>query len=82
MAGDQRRELAAALSQDCAANAAAVLVFTAVERRTTRKYGSRGVRYMHIEVSHAAQNVFLQATALAWVRWWLALSTTIGCARR
>ena len=64
MAGDQRRELAAALSQDCVANAAAVLVFTAVERRTTRKYGSRGVRYMHIEVGHAAQNVFLQATAL------------------
>lgn len=65
MAGDQRRELAAAaLGQDCVANAAAVLVFTAVERRTTRKYGSRGVRYMHIEVGHAAQNVFLQATAL------------------
>lgn len=65
MAGDQRRELAAAaLSQDCVANTAAVLVFTAVERRTTRKYGSRGVRYMHIEVGHAAQNVFLQATAL------------------
>jgi SagB-type dehydrogenase family enzyme len=65
MAGDQRRELAAAaLSQDYVANAAAVLVFTAVERRTTRKYGSRGVRYMHIEVGHAAQNVFLQATAL------------------
>lgn len=65
MAGDQRRELAAAaLNQDCVANAAAMLVFTAVERRTTRKYGSRGVRYMHIEVGHAAQNVFLQATAL------------------
>ena len=65
IAGDQRRELAAAaLSQDCVANAAAVLVFTAVEQRTTRKYGSRGVRYMHIEVGHAAQNVFLQATAL------------------
>ena len=65
MPGDQRRVLAAAaLNQDCVANAAAVLVFTAVERRTTRKYGSRGVRYMHIEVGHAAQNVFLQATAL------------------
>lgn len=65
MAGDQRRELAAAaLGQDCVANAAAVLVFAAVERRTTRKYASRGVRYMHIEVGHAAQNVFLQATAL------------------
>lgn len=63
--GDRRRELAAAaLGQDCVANAAAVLVFIAVERRTTRKYGSRGMRYIHIEVGHAAQNVFLEAAAL------------------
>jgi SagB-type dehydrogenase family enzyme len=40
------------------------LVFTAVERRTTGKYGRRGVRYVHIEVGHAAQNLALQATAL------------------
>lgn len=65
VAGDLRRRLAAAAhGQDCVAEAAAVLVFTAVERRTTRKYGSRGVRYVHIETGHAAQNVFLQATAL------------------
>lgn len=65
IAGDQRHKLAsAAHGQDCVAGAAAVLVFTAVERRTTRKYGSRGVRYVHIEIGHASQNVFLQATAL------------------
>jgi SagB-type dehydrogenase family enzyme len=65
MAGDQRRKLAAAsLGQDSVADAAVVLVFTAVERRTTRKYGSRGMRYVHIEIGHASQNVFLQATAL------------------
>jgi SagB-type dehydrogenase family enzyme len=65
MTGDQRRKLAAAsLGQDSVADAAVVLVFTAVERRTTRKYGSRGVRYIHIEVGHASQNVFLEATAL------------------
>ena len=65
ISGDQRRKLAAAAhGQDAVADAAVVLVFTAVERRTTRKYGSRGVRYMHIEVGHASQNVFLQATAL------------------
>ena len=63
--GDQRHKLAlAAHGQDSVADAAAVLVFTAVERRTTRKYGSRGVRYIHIEVGHASQNVFLEATAL------------------
>jgi SagB-type dehydrogenase family enzyme len=65
IAGDQRRQLAvAALGQDSVAGAAAVLVFTAVEKRTTRKYGERGVRYIHIETGHASQNVFLQATAL------------------
>lgn len=65
IAGDQRHKLAAAAyDQDSVAEAAAVLVFTAVERRTTRKYGNRGVRYIHIEVGHASQNVFLEATAL------------------
>lgn len=65
VSGEHRRELAvAALGQECVADAAVVLVFTAVERRTTRKYGNRGARYIHIEVGHAAQNVLLQATAL------------------
>ena len=64
-AGDLRRGLcAAALAQECVAAGAAVFVFTAVERRTTRKYGPRGVRYVHIEVGHAAQNLALQATTL------------------
>ena len=63
--GDQRHKFAAAAhGQDSVADAAAVLVFTAVERRTTRKYGSRGLRYIHIEVGHVSQNVFLEATAL------------------
>lgn len=65
IAGDQRHKLAsAAHGQDCVADAAAVLVVTAVEQRTTGKYGSRGGRYVHIETGHAAQNVFLQAAAL------------------
>lgn len=65
VSGEHRRGLAAAaLGQESVADAAVVLVFTAVERRTTRKYGSRGVRYIHIEAGHAAQNVLLQATAL------------------
>jgi SagB-type dehydrogenase family enzyme len=64
-AGDMRRELCdAALEQECVAEGAAVFVFTAVERRTTRKYGQRGVRFVHIEAGHAAQNLALEATAL------------------
>ncbi len=62
---DRRAELAgAALGQSCIEEGAAVLVFTAVYERTTRKYGQRGIRYVHMEAGHAAQNVFLQATAL------------------
>jgi len=64
-AGDRRVAIAeAALSQRWIADAAAILVIAAVEERTTVKYGRRGVRYVHIEVGHAAQNVYLQAAAL------------------
>jgi SagB-type dehydrogenase family enzyme len=63
--GDQRKPLAqAALAQTWVGDAAAVVVFTAVYDRTTRKYGQRGLRYVHMEIGHAAQNLFLQAEAL------------------
>jgi len=63
--GDVRAELcAAALDQECIEDGAAVLVFAAVYERTTGKYGERGVRYVHMEVGHAAQNVHLQAVSL------------------
>jgi SagB-type dehydrogenase family enzyme len=65
MPGDKRRPLsAAALDQECVREGAAVLVFAAVYGRTTVKYGERGIRYVHMEVGHAAQNVALQAVAL------------------
>lgn len=64
-AGDHRAALAkAALGQRWMEQAPAVVVFCAVERRTTRKYGSRGVSYIYLEVGHAAENVFLQAQTL------------------
>ena len=59
--GDLRR---AALNQRSVGEAAAVVVMTAVYERTTGKYGDRGIRYVHIEAGHAAQNFLLQAQAL------------------
>lgn len=63
--GDQRKKLArAAYRQASVSDAAAVVVFAAVYERTTFKYGKRGVRYVHIETGHAAQNLHLQAESL------------------
>jgi SagB-type dehydrogenase family enzyme len=53
-----------ALSQSAVVDAPATLAFAAVFARTTRKYGERGRRYVYMEVGHAAENVYLQATAL------------------
>ncbi len=63
--GDQRAALAeAALGQEWLAEAAAVLVVTAIYRRTARKYRERAVRYVDFEAGHAAQNVCLMAVEL------------------
>jgi len=63
--GDRRSDIAdAALGQDWVEKAAINIVITAIYERTTGKYDDRGIRYVHIEVGHAAQNICLQATAL------------------
>jgi SagB-type dehydrogenase family enzyme len=63
--GDKRRELCgAALDQDQLRDAPAIIVFSAVYERTMKKYLDRGKQYVHFEIGHAAQNVFLQAEAL------------------
>lgn len=63
--GDLRGELArAALGQWMILEAPASLVFTAIYPRTIRRYGKRGFRYVHIDMGHVGQNVYLQAEAL------------------
>ena len=63
--GDVRLELArAALNEEIIYQAPVDIVICALYERTTLHYGSRGERYVLMEVGHAGQNIYLQATAL------------------
>jgi SagB-type dehydrogenase family enzyme len=63
--GDRRSDLcSAALSQTAIKQAPVSIVVTAVYERTTQKYRDRGIRYVHLEAGHAAQNVCLEAVSL------------------
>lgn len=64
VSGDVRIELARAARQAWIADAPMVLVVAAVYERTRRKYGSRTERYVHMEVGHVAQNIYLQTESL------------------
>ena len=54
----------AALGQGFVADAAAVVVWTAVLPRCTWKYGPRALRYLGLDLGHACQNLALAAEAL------------------
>jgi len=63
--GDLRGKLAAAaLDQLFMKDGAAALVINAIYERTSGKYGQRGLRYVHMEVGYASENIHLQAAAL------------------
>jgi hypothetical protein len=64
--GDKRAELSeAGYNQKMIKNAAAVIVYSAIFERTTKKYGKRGrERYVCMDVGHSAQNIYLQAYSL------------------
>lgn len=65
LAGEVRSALmTACLSQEVVAKAPVNLVITAEYERTTQKYGERGRRYVHLEVGHVAQNIYLQVETL------------------
>lgn len=62
---DLRKSLAGAcLGQAWLSDAAAVIVLCGVPERIMVRYGHRGIRYLHMEIGHIAQNVHLQAVAL------------------
>ncbi len=64
--GDVRAPLAeAAWNQNYIAQAPVTFAISAVFSRTTRRYGERGrIRYVPMDVGHAAQNLLLEAVAL------------------
>jgi SagB-type dehydrogenase family enzyme len=63
--GDFRKELVSSvLGQDFIFDASINIIICAVYERTTLYYGNRGVRYVHFEVGHCAQNLCLQAISL------------------
>lgn len=65
MEGDLSQKLQAnALDQEWVGAAPLSIVLTGIYERVTSRYNKRGIRYTHIEVGHAAQNIYLQAEAL------------------
>jgi len=63
--GDVRRALsAAALGQRMVAAAPVTIVIAAMYQRTAARYGERAQRYVHMEVGHVGQNIYLQAQTL------------------
>lgn len=63
--GDVRKELAsAALGQAWVLQAPVSFIIAADYSRTTTRYGERGIRYVHVEVGHAGENLYLQAQSL------------------
>jgi len=62
---DVRNKLSrAALGQEMIEEAPICIIIAAVYGRTTRHYGQRGNRYVHMEVGHVGQNISLQAISL------------------
>ncbi len=62
---DLRAGLArASLGQKMIAAAPVVIAITAHYERTTRRYGERGYRYVHMEAGCVSQNLYLQAEVL------------------
>jgi len=63
--GDRRGALfSSALFQSSVKEAPLSFVICAEYQRTTKKYGKRGERYVHMEAGHVGQNICLQAQAL------------------
>ena len=54
----------AALGLGAIKNASAAICLFGIYERTTRRYGERGHQYVHIEIGHIGQNIYLTCEAL------------------
>jgi len=64
-AGDLRPQLArAAMGQSMIADAALTIILAANHQGTAARYGDRSARYIHNEVGHSGQNIYLAAESL------------------
>lgn len=62
---DVRKELTgAAWGQDYILQAPLNIIIAADYRRTTGRYGERGIRYVHMEVGHCGENIHLQCETM------------------
>lgn len=63
--GDLRDQLVkASLSQEFIGEAPVVIAISADLGKTTIYYGQRGIRYVHMDIGHIGQNIYLMAEAL------------------
>ena len=64
---DVRLDLAqAALNQEFISEAPLIIVICAVYEWTETSYGKRAERYVHMEVGHAGQNIYLRQQRSGW----------------
>lgn len=61
---DVRQDIQQAAGEQDAIEAPAVFAFAAVPARTAARYRDRAMRYVQIEIGHAAQNLLLEAVTL------------------
>ena len=65
VSGDVRTRLSrASLGQPWMREAPATLAIAALYERTASRYGQRAKRYVHIEVGHVGQNIYLEAESI------------------
>jgi SagB-type dehydrogenase family enzyme len=63
--GDICKDLCAAcLNQPYVFRCSANIILTGKYEKIAHRYGSRGVRYTHLEIGHISENIYLQAEAL------------------